>query len=102
MDYATHGDLYTLWLLEGAFSEAAVRLYIAELALVVDFLHNAGIVFRDLKVGHVFNVGCSMHAATIQLHVHDSLLISCHFVYVSTSRVPLLMHVHVLVIHIFG
>ncbi|XP_033627001.1 ribosomal protein S6 kinase-related protein-like [Asterias rubens] len=53
MDYATHGDLYTLWLLEGAFSEAAVRLYIAELALVVDFLHNAGIVFRDLKMENI-------------------------------------------------
>ncbi|XP_022101980.1 putative serine/threonine-protein kinase F31E3.2 isoform X2 [Acanthaster planci] len=53
MDYATHGDLYTLWLLEGAFSEAAVQLYVAELALVVDFLHNAGIVFRDLKMENI-------------------------------------------------
>ena len=50
MDYATHGDLYTLWLVEGAFSESAARIYSAELAMVVDFLHNAGIVYRDLKV----------------------------------------------------
>ena len=52
MDYATHGDLYTLWLVEGAFSESAARIYSAELAMVIDFLHNAGIVYRDMKVSH--------------------------------------------------
>ena len=52
MDYATHGDLYTLWLVEGAFTEMAARIYSAELAMVVDFLHNAGIVYRDLKVSY--------------------------------------------------
>ncbi|XP_071944209.1 ribosomal protein S6 kinase-related protein-like [Antedon mediterranea] len=53
MDYATHGDLHSLWLLEGAFSEIATRLYIAEIAMALAFLHRAGIIYRDLKMENI-------------------------------------------------
>ncbi|XP_071849861.1 ribosomal protein S6 kinase-related protein-like [Apostichopus japonicus] len=53
MEFATHGDLYTLWLLENAFQESAVCIYTAEIAMVLEFLHNAGIIFRDLKMENI-------------------------------------------------
>ncbi|XP_077995830.1 ribosomal protein S6 kinase-related protein-like [Glandiceps talaboti] len=52
-DYLDHGDLFTLWTIEGHFTEDTVRIYAAELALALDFLHASGCVYRDLKMENV-------------------------------------------------
>ena len=35
LDYIPHGDMFTLWTFHGAFPEALVQLYIAEMAMVI-------------------------------------------------------------------
>lgn len=35
LDYVPHGDMFTLWTFHGAFPEALVQLYIAEICLVI-------------------------------------------------------------------
>ncbi|XP_006821121.1 ribosomal protein S6 kinase-related protein-like [Saccoglossus kowalevskii] len=52
-DYLDHGDLFTLWAMEHYFTEDIVRIYAAELALALDFLHTSGVVYRDLKMENV-------------------------------------------------
>ncbi|XP_074643280.1 serine/threonine-protein kinase S6KL-like isoform X2 [Tubulanus polymorphus] len=52
-DYVPNGELFTLWQYHGAFPENLVKLYIAELALVIDFLHNTGVVYRDIKLENI-------------------------------------------------
>eukprot|EP00057_Strongylocentrotus_purpuratus_P015449 XP_011669923.1 PREDICTED: ribosomal protein S6 kinase beta-1 [Strongylocentrotus purpuratus] len=53
MEFATHGDLYTLWILEGVFTEMAVCIFIAELSMALDYLQNAGVIYRDLKMENI-------------------------------------------------
>uniref|UniRef100_A0A8C3T526 Ribosomal protein S6 kinase related n=1 Tax=Chelydra serpentina TaxID=8475 RepID=A0A8C3T526_CHESE len=48
--YCSTGDLYTLWASSGRLAEATIRLFAAELALVLGYLHDLGIVHRDVKV----------------------------------------------------
>ena len=50
MEYIPRGELFAAWKHCECFSENLVKIYIAELALVIDFLHRAGIIYRDLKV----------------------------------------------------
>ncbi|OBS67360.1 hypothetical protein A6R68_04062 [Neotoma lepida] len=46
-------DLYTLWSAVGGFPEASVRLFAAELVLVLCYLHDMGIIHRDIKMENI-------------------------------------------------
>ncbi|XP_057322754.1 serine/threonine-protein kinase S6KL [Microplitis mediator] len=52
-EYVNCGELYYLIREYEKLPEEVVRIYVAELALAIDFLHNAGIVHRDLKSTNV-------------------------------------------------
>lgn len=53
-EYVPGGELLQLLNNNGGpLPEDVVRIYIAELALALDFLHNAGIIYRDLKPENV-------------------------------------------------
>lgn len=53
MDYVPCGELLALWKRQGQFPEDVVRIYIAELAMVLDFLHLEGVIYRDLKMENI-------------------------------------------------
>ncbi|XP_063562634.1 ribosomal protein S6 kinase-related protein isoform X2 [Gorilla gorilla gorilla] len=46
-------DLYSLWLAVGCFPEASIRLFAAELVLVLCYLHDLGIMHRDVKMENI-------------------------------------------------
>ncbi|XP_022615443.1 putative serine/threonine-protein kinase F31E3.2 [Seriola dumerili] len=52
-DYCGTGDLYTYWLLKGQFGEDEVRLFAAELGSALGFLHDMGIIHRDIKMENI-------------------------------------------------
>ncbi|XP_037076774.1 serine/threonine-protein kinase S6KL-like [Pollicipes pollicipes] len=58
------GELRDLWMRHGSLHEQLVQLYVAELATALDFLHNAGVIFRDLKLENVLLDG-EMHVKLI-------------------------------------
>ena len=49
MDYHPGGDLGEYLEIEGGFSENRARIYISEIILAIEELHNKNIIFRDLK-----------------------------------------------------
>jgi len=51
--YIDGGDLHQLWKNTGCFDVELTKIYVGELALAIDFLHNAGIIYRDLKLENV-------------------------------------------------
>ncbi|KAK0160713.1 hypothetical protein PV328_008094 [Microctonus aethiopoides] len=52
-EYVGGGELFYLVDEYKKLPEEVVRIYVAEIALAIDFLHNAGIVHRDLKATNV-------------------------------------------------
>ncbi|XP_031153478.1 ribosomal protein S6 kinase-related protein [Sander lucioperca] len=52
-DYCSTGDLYTYWLLKGRFGEDVVQLFAAELGSALGFLHDLGIIHRDVKMENI-------------------------------------------------
>ncbi|KAK3531589.1 hypothetical protein QTP70_024979, partial [Hemibagrus guttatus] len=62
-DYCSTGDLYTYWMLTGHFKEREVQVIAAELG---SFLHDFGIMHRDLNVCSEFSAWCKL---TLKLFV---------------------------------
>ncbi|XP_054868489.1 ribosomal protein S6 kinase-related protein isoform X1 [Amphiprion ocellaris] len=52
-DYCSTGDLYTCWLLKGQFGEDEVQLFAAEMGSALGFLHDLGIMHRDIKMENI-------------------------------------------------
>ncbi|XP_028976593.2 ribosomal protein S6 kinase-related protein [Esox lucius] len=52
-DFCSTGDLYTYWVMIGQFNEDAVRVFAAELGCALGFLHDFGIIHRDVKMENV-------------------------------------------------
>ncbi|XP_052612095.1 ribosomal protein S6 kinase-related protein isoform X12 [Peromyscus californicus insignis] len=46
-------DLHSLWSAVGGFPEASIRLFAAELVLVLCYLHDMGIIHRDVKMENI-------------------------------------------------
>ncbi|XP_071180629.1 ribosomal protein S6 kinase-related protein-like [Mytilus edulis] len=53
LDYVPFGDMFTLWTFHGYFPQPLVKIYVCQLALVMDYLHNAGVIYRDLKMENI-------------------------------------------------
>jgi len=49
LDYMAGGELFFWLKKEKKFSENRAKLYAAEIALAIDALHSANIIYRDLK-----------------------------------------------------
>ncbi|XP_028824463.1 ribosomal protein S6 kinase-related protein-like [Denticeps clupeoides] len=52
-DYCSTGDLYTYWMMSGRFGEDVVKVFGAELGSALGFLHDFGIIHRDVKMENV-------------------------------------------------
>ena len=52
LEYCQGGCLYDLLKKQKSFSEDVVRVCIAQVALALAYLHNKGVIYRDLKVAY--------------------------------------------------
>ena len=52
-DYVANGELLSLWLRIRRFPHAIVQIYVAQVALVLDYLHSKGIIYRDVKMENI-------------------------------------------------
>ncbi|XP_073472873.1 ribosomal protein S6 kinase-related protein [Aquarana catesbeiana] len=52
-NYCRYGDLHSLWMSIKQTEEGTVRLFAAELVSVLVYLHNLGIIHRDVKMENV-------------------------------------------------
>ncbi|KAK3084775.1 hypothetical protein FSP39_018673 [Pinctada imbricata] len=72
LDYVPYGDLFTLWSFHGFLPEMLTRLYIAEMAMVLEHLHKAGVVYRDIKMENILldaNVSCKLHQTYMYIYL---------------------------------
>uniref|UniRef100_A0AC35TJ41 Protein kinase domain-containing protein n=1 Tax=Rhabditophanes sp. KR3021 TaxID=114890 RepID=A0AC35TJ41_9BILA len=53
MEIIEKGDLFTEWDRQNGFSEDLIRIYGAEVALALDFLHSRRIIHRDIKLENI-------------------------------------------------
>jgi serine/threonine protein kinase len=53
MDFINGGELFQHLCKESVFTEERTKFYTASLILAIECLHNAGIVYRDLKPENV-------------------------------------------------
>ena len=49
IDYLNGGELFTMLRKEKMFSEKKARVYLAEIIVALEYLHNNNILYRDLK-----------------------------------------------------
>ncbi|XP_067034665.1 cAMP-dependent protein kinase catalytic subunit beta-like isoform X2 [Acropora muricata] len=52
-DFVDGSDLYSLWRQEKRLNDTTVKIYSAELAITLDYLHKSGILYRDLKLENI-------------------------------------------------
>ncbi|KAI0987558.1 hypothetical protein GJ496_010153 [Pomphorhynchus laevis] len=52
-EYIAGGELLQLWARYKPFPDYVVRVYVAEIACVLDFLHQNSIIYRDLKMENI-------------------------------------------------
>lgn len=93
MDFVDGADLYNLLRYQGKLPESVVRTYIAELVIVLQYLHSCDVLYRDLKLenimidrsGHIklvdmgsgcFDLGCNSVWGTIDYLSPEALLTS--------------------------
>ena len=53
MEYVEGSDLYQLLTSEGTFDLEAVRFYLSEILLSLEYLHHLGLIYRDLKLENI-------------------------------------------------
>ena len=53
MEYISGGELFSLYNKKGNFTLEEARLYLAEIALALQYLHSIGIIYRDLKLENI-------------------------------------------------
>lgn len=52
-NYCSYGDLYSLWMSVKYIDEDTIRLFAAELVSVLAYLHDLGIIHRDVKMENI-------------------------------------------------
>ncbi|CAJ0958209.1 unnamed protein product [Ranitomeya imitator] len=52
-NYCSYGDLYSLWMSAKHIDEDTIRLFAAELVSVLAYLHDLGIIHRDVKMENI-------------------------------------------------
>ena len=52
-DYVENGELLSLWLRIRRFPQIVVQIYVAQVAMVLDYLHSKGIIYRDVKMENI-------------------------------------------------
>ncbi|QBZ61433.1 hypothetical protein PoMZ_08382 [Pyricularia oryzae] len=52
-DLATGGDLYSLLIARGYFSELETKWIVRQIVFAVDYMHTKGIAHRDLKLENI-------------------------------------------------
>ncbi len=76
MEYVRGGELFFHLSRERVFTESRTRFYGAEITLAVEYLHNLGVVYRDLKV--YTGTVQTLHVFVLHVHVLLAQYTNCH------------------------